>query len=38
MQTSLQRGLWDVVLNATNLCEPKRKLCDKNTLRLMNDL
>jgi len=34
----VQHGLWDVVLNATNVCEPKRKLCDMKTLRLTNDL
>jgi len=33
-----QCGLWVVVLNATNLCEPQRKLCDMKTLRLMYDL
>jgi len=25
-------------LNAMNLCEPQRKLCDMKTLRLTNDL
>ena len=35
---SVQRGLWDVVLNAMNLCEPQRKLRDTKTLRFTNDL
>jgi len=34
----VQRGFRDVALNAMNLCEPQRKLCDMKTLRLTNDL
>jgi len=34
----MQRGLWEVVLNAMNLSEPQRKLCGVKTLRQMNDL
>jgi len=33
-------GAWilDVVFNATNLCEPQRKLCDMKTQSVTNDL